>query len=137
MKTLAKMSVLAVILGVAMMSGTAKADFDNQQVKNVNAGLNLFSRGLQESIRRLGLPRGEQVFFRTRLNRIAENTLEIDALANGPDNQVQDDIEALARDIRNLVRQMLDRAEQLENDDLVELMEQLLDVTDQLVGLVD
>jgi hypothetical protein len=137
MKTFANMCVVAVILGVAMSGEVAKADFNNAQVKDAAGDLALTAELGARQVQNLDIPRGQKIVFRNVLNQIAQNALRIEELADRPDNQVEDQIEDLARDSRNRAKDLLERAEDLNNEDLIEGMELLLELIDRLENLVD
>lgn len=119
MKAFANICVLAAVVGVIMVSETAKADFNNEQVAET---AEFIADGVatidNAELRDLGVPRGERVVFLAAFRSIGRDCERIVELADGPDNQVEDDIEDLARNVKRTVDRLADRAEDINNVDL-------------------
>jgi ATP phosphoribosyltransferase regulatory subunit HisZ len=133
MKTFMNTMVLAAVLGVAMNSGTAKADFDNNAVKEqaetIVIGVQIVNNA---ALRDAGVPRGQRVAFLAGVRSIAQDGLQIFELADGPDNQVEDEIEELARRMRQTAKRLADRADELDNDEVEDFFNGLADRIDDL-----
>jgi hypothetical protein len=137
MKTFASVCVVAVILGVAMTGETARADFNNAQVEAQAEQMVELTTAILSELRGLGIPRGQLVTFRVGLNKIKQNAQQIAELAGQPDNQVEDTIEALARDSADRAEVLLDRAQDLEIQRLIDGMEAVDFFSEELEDLVD
>lgn len=136
MKALMTTCVLAVTLGMTM-TATAKADFNNAQVEAQAEQMVELTTAILSELRSLGIPRGQQVTFRVGLNKIRDNAEQIAELAGQPDNQVENTIEALAEDSANRAAILLDRAEELNIQRLIDGMESVDFFSGELEDLVD
>ena len=136
MKALMNSCVLAVILGMSM-TGTAKADFNNAQVEAGAEQMVELTSAILSELRGLGIPRGQLATFRVGLNKIKQNAEQIAELAGQPDNQVEDTIEALARDSADRAEILLDRAQDLNIQRLIDGMESVDFFSGELEDLVD
>lgn len=133
MKTFANMSVLTVVLSVAMSGGTAKADFNNQQVAQLAQILVDGVGGISNAdLRELGVPRGPRAVILAQFNSIVRDASRIVELSGGPDNQVDNQIEDLARNIKLAANRVLNQADELNNDDLEELAKQIIEIADDI-----
>jgi hypothetical protein len=137
MKTFGNVCVVAAIVSVVMTGGMAKADFNNQDVENGANFLAQNSQTLRNGLSRVDIPRVQKVFFRNGLNQIIQRSQQMAELASQPDDQVEDQLEQLAQQNLNTARQLLERAENLGNEELFEFMVQIEFIADELLELVD
>lgn len=138
MKTLLNTCVLAVIL--ASFGNIASANFDDDDVRDGARQIQNLATQANVDLQNgnISVPIAQRVFFQVGFNGIAQRARMIAELANSNDeDEVQDEMLALAREIRQTVTVLTSRAEQLGNQRLLNILAVWADLSEELVDDLD
>ncbi len=138
MKTLLNACVLAVTF--VSFGNIASANFDDddvregaQRIQNLATQANV---DLQNG--NISVPVAQRVFFQVGFNGIAQRARTIAELSNSNDEgAVEDEMLQLAREIRQTVAVLNNRAEQLGNQRLLNILAVWADLSEELVDDLD
>jgi hypothetical protein len=140
MKTLVYTFALTLVI-LTSVGSVAQAGFDEDDVREGAEEIRelaLQTRDRIQSFEIDGLPLPVRGLFRDRLFSIAYRAQDIAALSNADDEDaVEDELMRLAREIQPFLTELTDRAEQRDHEVLLDILEELEELTDELVDDLD